>query len=153
MKRALLLSAIGKGVLIRALLLPLSLVDFGKGSIVLQILFGVLGILYSIAVSIAVSIDLSKVRNNIYRSRFREALLSIVSHLTVDLLLTSLFIVIGLLFEPSKIQIGRFMFTLSYSTLGILSSLRSLLFETLSFNSLLRFKDKLTERIIQEEEK
>ena len=142
-----------KGILIRIILLLVCLFDFKQGSIVLQISFGVLGILYSIAVSTAVSIDLSKVRNDRHRSKFRESLHNIVSSLTIDLLLTSLLIILGLLLEPIKIHIRGIDLHLSYATWGILFNLRSLFFEALSFIHLLQFKDDLTERIIKEEDR
>lgn len=146
-----LVKSLVRGILIRATLLLVCLFDFKQGSVVLQISFGVLGILYSIAVSTAVSIDLSKVRNDQHRGKFKEALHNIVSSLTIDLLLTSLLIILGLLFKPTRIQIRGIELYISYATWGILFSLRSLLFEALSFMHLLQFKDELTERIIKEE--
>lgn len=140
-----------KGILIRVIFFLVCFIDFKQGSTVLQISFGVLGILYSIAVSTAVSIDLSKVSNNRYRRQFKESLYNIVSSLTIDLLLTSLLIVLGLLLEPIRIPIRGINLYLSYATWGILFSLRSLFFEALSFMHLLRFKDDLAEQIIKEE--
>lgn len=146
-----LIKSLLKGILIRVIVLLICLIDFRQGSVVLQISFGVLGILYSIAVSTAVSIDLSKVRNDRHRNKFKESLHHIVSSLTIDLLLTSLLIVLGLLLEPTSIQIRDINLHLSYATWGIFFSLRSLLFEALSFMQLLQFKDELAERIIKEE--
>ncbi len=140
-----------KGILIRVIFFLVCFIDFKQGSTVLQISFGVLGILYSIAVSTAVSIDLSKVSNNRYRRQFKESLYNIVSSLTIDLLLTSLLIVLGLLLEPIRIPIRGINLYLSYATWGILFSLRSLFFEALSFMHLLQFKDDLAEQIIKEE--
>lgn len=140
-----------KGILIRVIFFLVCFIDFKQGPTVLQISFGVLGILYSIAVSTAVSIDLSKVSNNRYRRKFKESLYNIVSSLTIDLLLTSLLIVLGLLFEPIRIPIRGINLYLSYATWGILFSLRSLFFEALSFMHLLQFKDDLAEQIIKEE--
>jgi len=131
-----------KGILIRVIFFLVCFIDFKQGSTVLQISFGVLGILYSIAVSTAVSIDLSKVSNNRYRRQFKESLYNIVSSLTIDLLLTSLLIVLGLLLEPIRIPIRGINLYLSYATWGILFSLRSLFFEALSFMHLLQFKDR-----------
>jgi hypothetical protein len=144
---------LGRGILVRGFLLLVCLVDFKQGSIILQTSFGVLGILYSIAVSTAVSIDLTKVRNKIYRNRYRKGIQSIVYALTIDLLLTSLLIIIGLLFKATSIQVIGHCFHISYSTWGILSSLLSLITEAYSFIQLLQFKDELSERIIGEEDK
>lgn len=142
-----------RGVLARLLLLLICLVDFKQASIILQTSFGVLGILYSIAVSTSVSIDLTKVRNKKYRNRYRKGIQNIVHALTVDLLLTSALIIAGLLLGVSSIQVFGCSFFLSYSTWGMLSSLLSLVSEAFAFIKLLQFKDDLSERIISEEDK
>lgn len=141
-----------KGILIRVIFFLVCFIDFKQGSIVLQISFGVLGILYSIAVSTAVSIDLSKVSNNRYRRKFKESLYNIVSSLTIDLLLTSLLIVLGLLLEPIRIPIRGINLYLSYATWGILFSLRSLFLRLcllcIYYNSRMIWRSKLSKRRI-----
>ena len=134
---------------IRICILPICLLLSEHNAVVLQTAFAVLGILFSIAVSMAISIDLSNVLNKKHRTRFKKGLRSIVFTLTFDLLATSTLILLGLLYSH-PILIGQFSFSLS--TFGVSSSIISLIRESTSFIKLMHFRDELTERIIQEKE-
>lgn len=145
---------LAKALLIRGIFLPACLIIFDaeQSKIVLQTSFGVLGILYSIAVSTALAIDLTKVRNGSNRQRYRQGIKSIVYSLTADLLLSSLLIIAGLLLKASTFVCFSKEYTFSYSTLGICSGFISLFTAASAFVKLLQFKDDLSEKIINEED-
>ncbi len=74
----------------------------GSGN-VLQPLYTVLGILYSIAMSLIVSFNLSQVRNTDYRKSIRVSLKHIRNTLTLDFAISSIALILSLCVEKNKI--------------------------------------------------
>lgn len=112
---------------------------------ILQVLLGVLGVLYSIAISTAISIDLYKIKNKSHRLHYRDSIQSVAYGLTIDLIISALLIILAL-GVPEKQYCKLYI-----SSVGIASGVLSLLGETKAFIKLLKFKNELVDKLIEEE--
>lgn len=126
----------------------------GSGN-VLQPLYTVLGILYSIAMSLIVSFNLSQVRNTDYRKSIRVSLKHIRNTLTLDFAISSIALILSLCVEKNKIislfTIKELTVKLNIPTLAICVVIISMLYEVLNFYSIQSLNDEIVEKIIDEE--
>lgn len=126
----------------------------GSGN-VLQPLYTVLGILYSIAMSLIVSFNLSQVRNTDYRKSIRVSLKHIRNTLTLDFAISSIALILSLCVEKNKIislfTINELTVKLNIPTLAICVVIISMLYEVLNFYSIQSLNDEIVEKIIDEE--
>lgn len=126
----------------------------GSGN-VLQPLYTVLGILYSIAMSLIVSFNLSQVRNTDYRKSIRVSLKHIRNTLTLDFAISSIALILSLCVEKNKIislfTINELTVKLNIPTLAICIVIISMLYEVLNFYSIQSLNDEIVEKIIDEE--
>lgn len=126
----------------------------GSGN-VLQPLYTVLGILYSIAMSLIVSFNLSQVRNTDYRKSIRVSLKHIRNTLTLDFAISSIALILSLCVEKNKIislfTIEKLTVKLNIPTLAICVVIISMLYEVLNFYSIQSLNDEIVEKIIDEE--
>jgi len=122
-----------------------------RGSdIVLQSLFTVIGISFSIAMSVLISFDLSKVRNFKARRNLREKCRDILHEMTSDFVVTSLFFVLGL-YCGEEASVGVSILRINMSVCAIWVLLVSLFYELYNFNRIQKFKGDLADRIMEEE--
>ena len=122
-----------------------------RGSdIVLQSLFTVIGISFSIAMSVLISFDLSKVRNFKARRNLREKCRDILHEMTSDFVVTSLFFVLGL-YCGEEASVGVSILRINMSVCAIWVLLVSLFYELYNFNRIQKFKGDLSDRIMEEE--
>jgi hypothetical protein len=128
----------------------LSSLGIQGSDIVLQSLFTVIGISFSIAMSVLISFDLSKVYNLNARRTLRTKCRAILREMTSDFVVTSLFFVFGLYCgegASTRVSILR----INMSVCSILVLLVSLFYELYNFDRIQKFKDDLSDRIMEEE--
>ena len=128
----------------------LSSLGIQGSDIVLQSLFTVIGISYSIAMSVLISFDLSKVYNLKVRRALRTKCRAILREMTLDFVATSLFFIFGLYCGEgvnTRVSILR----INMSVCSILVLLVSLFYELYNFDRIQKFKDELSDRIMEEE--
>lgn len=120
----------------------------GSGPI-LQSLFTVIGISFSISVSIIISLDLSRIYNDKVRQNLKNESSKLLQSITIDFIVSSLAFVVGLTFRNETIVIYHWA-KLNISLLAIIILIFSLFYELYTFNQMHKFKQNLNEKIIEE---
>ena len=147
------MKAFGRIVLATVVALILSSLNLEGSEKVLQSLYTVLGILYSIAMSLVVSFNLSQIRAVDTRRSLRKALKHIRNSLTVDFSLSSVALIISLCINEQEVLIPIYSFikldTLIVSTCIVIISM---IYEILNFSSIQNLNDEVVEKIMEEED-
>lgn len=121
--------------------------------VILQSLFTVLGITFSISMSILISFDLSKVCNKSIRMSLRLRCRHILDQLIIDFIVSCSIFVLGLMcngYTPINILS---VFPLDILLLSISVLTFSLIYELYNFKKIQRLKDDIADRILDEESK
>jgi cation transport ATPase len=117
---------------------------------ILQSLFTVLGIAFSISVSILISFDLSKVYNKKIRNAIRERSRNILLAIMLDFIIAAIASVCGLIMDDKNIPLPYHL-QLNMSLTASMIVLFSLIYELYNFRQMQKLKDDLTDRIMDEE--
>ena len=117
---------------------------------VLQTLFTVLGIVFSISMSLLVSFSLSNVLNKKIRSNIRYAITGNRNTLLLDFGIATVALVIALVWNESNLSItfGWIVFDIMLIALSIIAS--SLIFEIYNFRKLHKLHTDIEDAIIAE---
>lgn len=131
--------------------LALGIVGVQGNAVVLQTLFTVLGIVFSISMSLLVSFSLSKILNNKLRVSIRNAITNNRHLLLFDFGLSTIALVIALVWDEDYLNITyRWMvFDIMLMALSIVAS--SLIFEIFNFRRLHKLHMDIEDAIIAEE--
>lgn len=135
-----------------AFIIAIILSSFGiAGSdAVLQSLFTVIGISYSVSVSILISFDLSKILNKKIRKNIRRELHHVLRTITSDFIISVLFFIIGIYLKENYTIVFT-IFRLNFSMLAITVVTFSLFYELYNFILIQKLKDDLSDKISEEE--
>lgn len=119
---------------------------------VLQSLYTVLGILYSIAMSLVVSFNLSQVRDTKTRNALRTALRHIRNTLTLDFGLSSVALIASICVDETKTNIPIYsIIQLNLLVLSICIVITSMIYEIFNFYSIQGLNDQVVDKIMEEE--
>ncbi|MCD8386235.1 MAG: hypothetical protein LUD17_05005 [Bacteroidales bacterium] len=140
--------------IILAVLVSIGLSSMGiNGSVdILQTLFTVLGIIFSIAMCLLVSFNLSRILNqNIYK-RLRKSLAHTRGYILADFTICAGVFVIASLDGLKDMSIHLFWkLSLSIPLTGICIIVSSILYEAYNFNKIRRLQENIEEQIIKED--
>ena len=141
--------------LLCALIISMTIAVLGlRGhDVILQSLFTVLGITFSISMSILISFDLSKVYNKSIRMSLRSRCRHILNQLILDFIISCLIFVLGLMCnECTPIYVFK-RFHLDILLFSIFALATSLIYELYNFRRIQKLKDDIADRILDEESK
>ena len=120
---------------------------------ILQTLFTILGIVFSIVMSLLVTFDLSEILNTKNRKRIRVSIASTMKNFVLDFAVTALFfIVVSVAFSKTPpIAIKRL--TIDAQLTGMLITIISLVYEVYNFWKIHKLKVDIEEQVLSEKQK
>lgn len=120
---------------------------------ILQTLFTILGIVFSIVMSLLVTFDLSEILNTKTRKRIRVSIASTMKNFVLDFAVTDLFfIVVSVAFSKTPpIAIKRL--TIDAQLTGMLIAIISLGYEVYNFWKIHKLKVDIEEQVLSEKQK
>lgn len=120
---------------------------------ILQTLFTILGIVFSIVMSLLVTLDLSEILNTKIRKRIRVSIASTMKNFVLDFAVTALFfIVVSVAFSKTPpIAIKRL--TIDAQLTGMLITIISLGYEVYNFWKIHKLKVDIEEQVLSEKQK
>lgn len=114
----------------------------------IQALFTVLGIVFSIAMGLLVSFNLSSVLNNTFRDRIRNSIASTRKWLLIDFTLSTIAFTVGQLYPTYTLNVSHII--LRCDVLAISVIITSLIYEIYNFGLINKLRVDIEERLIQE---
>ena len=138
--------------LVIAVVLSLLLAAIGvKGnSVVVQTLFTVLGIVFSIAMSLLVSFGLSEILNKGIRMKLRSSISKIRNCLLLDFSTSAVVLVASLLWDSSSIVYEIGCFRIDIMLFAVCVSAMSLLYEIYNFRRIHNLHTDIEDAIVKE---
>lgn len=138
--------------LIIAVIVSLILVAIGvKGnSVVVQTLFTVLGIVFSIAMSLLVSFGLSEILNKRIRSKLRESISKTRNSLLLDFSVSTLILVVSLLWDTSSLIYEIKWLRIDVMLFAVCVIAMSLLYEIYNFRRIHNLHSDIEDAIVKE---
>lgn len=118
---------------------------------ILQTLFTVLGIVFSISMSLLVSFSLSKILNPAIRSTLRQSITHTRNWLLYDFSLSTLVLIIALVWDTNSLRysIGS-IFTIDIMLLAVCAVAMSLVYEMYNFKKIHTLHSDIEDAIIKE---
>lgn len=126
-----------------------SIFNISINEMVIQVLFAVLGILYSISVSNIISFNLNEIKNNNYRKEIYACLTKLRKNQTYDFVLATFFVIVGLSIEEQSVSFICFTFN-SFNFICIYVFVVLISFVN-GFSSILKLNHDVTERLISDD--
>lgn len=119
---------------------------------VLKTLFTVLGIVFSISMSLLLSFNLSKILNTSIRKSIRKEITHTRTMLLMDFVLSTLFLVVALLWNPDSIryEIGSWL-VIDIELIALLCIGVSLFYEIYNFGCIHKLHGDIEDAVIAEE--
>ena len=119
---------------------------------VLKTLFTVLGIVFSISMSLLLSFNLSKILNTSIRKSIRKEITHTRTMLLMDFVLSTLFLVVALLWNPDSIryEIGSWL-VIDIELIALLCIVVSLFYEIYNFGCIHKLHGDIEDAVIAEE--
>lgn len=138
--------------LVIAVILSLILSTIGvKGNaVVVQTLFTVLGIVFSIAMSLLVSFGLSKILNKGIRLKLRSSISQTRNCLLLDFTFSTLILVISLLWDSNHLVYGRGWLQVDIMLLAVCIIALSLIYEIYNFSRIHNLHTDIEDAIVKE---
>lgn len=138
--------------LVIAVILSLILSAIGvKGNaVVVQTLFTVLGIVFSIAMSLLVSFGLSKILNKGIRLKLRSSISQTRNCLLLDFTFSTLILVISLLWDSNHLVYGRGWLQVDIMLLAVCIIALSLIYEIYNFSRIHNLHTDIEDAIVKE---
>lgn len=138
--------------LVVAVILSLILSAIGvKGNaVVVQTLFTVLGIVFSIAMSLLVSFGLSKILNKGIRLKLRSSISQTRNCLLLDFTFSTLILVISLLWDSNHLVYGRGWLQVDIMLLAVCIIALSLIYEIYNFSRIHNLHTDIEDAIVKE---
>lgn len=119
---------------------------------VLKTLFTVLGIVFSISMSLLLSFNLSKILNTSVRKSIRREIAHTRMMLLIDFVLSTLFLVVSLLWNPDSIRYEiRSWLVIDIELIGLLCIGFSLFYEIYNFSCIHKLHGDIEDAVIAEE--
>lgn len=136
-----------------AVILSIVLASMGVNgnSAVLQTLFTVLGIVFSISMSLLVSFNLTKIHNNKIRSKIRSSVNRTRNMLLVDFGVSTIALVVALIWDVDHLRYSFGRFTFDVLLLAIVIITLSLVYEAYNFRKIHTLNTDIEDAIIEEE--
>ncbi len=131
--------------------LLLSIVGVQGNTIVLQTLFTVLGIVFSISMSLLVSFNLSKILNKKMRKSFRFAIEKTRNALIRDFLISTAIMIASLIWKDDYIRIKLSFIIVDVMLIAVSLVAVSLLFEIYNFRKIHKLHTDIEDAVIDEE--
>ncbi len=131
--------------------LLLSIVGVQGNTIVLQTLFTVLGIVFSISMSLLVSFNLSKILNKKMRKSFRFAIEKTRNALIRDFLISTAIMITSLIWKDDYIRIKLSFIIVDVMLIAVSLVAVSLLFEIYNFRKIHKLHTDIEDAVIDEE--
>lgn len=140
-------------ILAVALSLCLSTAGVNSSDSVLQTLFTILGIVFSIGMSLLVSFNLSQIRNKSIRNRIRSSINNTIHLFVVDFIVTSLIFMCSILMYKKIAEFSISTVKLNVIMIGICTTTISLIYEVCNFQRIHKLNVDIEEKILEETEK
>jgi hypothetical protein len=131
--------------------LLLAIIGVYGNATVLQTLFTVLGIVFSISMSLLVSFSLSKILNNKTRKTLRSGIAHIRNMLLLDFAIATIAIAVALIWDEDYLRVTYKFVTIDVMLMSIALVLNSLLYEIYNFQKLHKLHTNIEDEIIKEE--
>lgn len=131
--------------------LLLSIVGVQGNTIVLQTLFTVLGIVFSISMSLLVSFNLSKILNKKMRKSFRFAIEKTRNALIRDFLISTAIMITSLIWKDDYIRIKLSFIIVDVMLIAVSLVAVSLMFEIYNFRKIHKLHTDIEDAVIDEE--
>lgn len=132
--------------------LLLSIIGVNGNVAVLQTLFTVLGIVFSISMSLLVSFSLSKILNKKLRNSLRWAIEHTRNELLFDFGLSTLVLVIALIWDEKHLRYDiSSWFIIDIMLIAVTLEATSLIFEIFNFRRLHKLHTDIEDAVIEEE--
>lgn len=129
----------------------LSSINFTGSCEAVKVLFTVLGISFSIAMSIIISFDLSSVLNDGYRTSIRHSLTYTRDAIVFDFILSTILLFVSILDKDNLIKFELFsLIKFDIQTFTTCVVLFSIFYEIYNFKKIHELHDQLSDRIIKE---
>jgi len=113
-----------------------------------QTLFTILGIVFSIAMSLLVSFNLSQILNKRIRLKIRQAISTSMRMLVIDFIVSCVIFALALIISCSPINIWHFKFDISIFGMCVISI--SLLYEVYNFRRIHQLNVEIEEQVLKE---
>lgn len=138
--------------LVIAVIVSLILTAIGvKGNaVVVQTLFTVLGIVFSIAMSLLVSFGLSKILNKGIRLKLRSSISQTRNCLLLDFTFSTLILVVSLLWDSDHLVYGHGWFQVDIMLLAVCIIALSLIYEIYNFSRIHNLHTDIEDAIVKE---
>ncbi len=138
--------------LIIAVIISLILAAIGvKGNaVVVQTLFTVLGIVFSIAMSLLVSFGLSEILNKGMRQKLRSSICRTRNCLLLDFFVSALFLVVSLLWDSCHLVYEKGWLRIDIMLLAVCVIAISLLYEIFNFRKIHNLHTDIEDAIVKE---
>lgn len=134
------------------LAIVLATVGVKGNAAVLQTLFTVLGIVFSISMSLLVSFNLSKILNKKIREVLRNAIMHTRNMMLLDFSASTFFLVIALIWEPNHLRYELTCWcTLDVMLTAVLFETISLIYEIYNFRKVHKLHCDIEDKLIEEE--
>lgn len=131
--------------------LLLSIAGVSGNAAVLQTLFTVLGIVFSISMSLLVSFSLSKILNKKIRMKLRAAITTIRNNLLLDFGIATLALVIALIWNEDYLRLSFNWFSIDIMLIAVALVAASLVYEIYNFRKLHKLHTDIEDAVIAEE--
>lgn len=134
-----------------AVALLLSIAGVSGNAVVLQTLFTVLGIVFSISMSLLVSFSLSKILNKKMRMALRAAITTTRNNLLLDFGIATLALVIALIWDEDYLRLSFNWFSIDIMLIAVALVAVSLVYEIHNFRKLHKLHTDIEDAVIAEE--
>lgn len=131
----------------------LAIAGVNGNAIVLQTLFTVLGIVFSISMSLLVSFSLTKILNNKIRDSLRISILHTRNMLLLDFSMSTIVSVVALIWDSKLLRYTFKGIVLDIMLIGVMLIATSLIYEIYNFRKLHNLHTDIEDAIIAEETK
>ena len=129
----------------------LSIAGVNGNVIVLQTLFTVLGIVFSISMSVLISFSLTRILNKKIRASLRESMVHTRNMLLVDFSVSTIVAIISLIWDKTVRYTILNYIVIDVMLIGILFITFSLFYEMYTFRMLYKLHTDIEDAIIEEE--
>ena len=129
----------------------LAIAGVNGNAIVLQTLFTVLGIVFSISMSLLVSFSLTKILNNKIRDSLRISILHTRNMLLLDFSMSTIVSVVALIWDSKLLRYTFKGIVLVIMLIGVMLIATSLIYEIYNFRKLHNLHTDIEDAIIAEE--
>lgn len=129
----------------------LAIAGVNGNAIVLQTLFTVLGIVFSISMSLLVSFSLTKILNNKIRDSLRISILHTRNMLLLDFSMSTIVSVVALIWDSKLLRYTFKGIVLDIMLIGVMLIATSLIYEIYNFRKLHNLHTDIEDAIIAEE--